>query len=217
MTAGRGGWVIDHLFAWCRRGAPEAERLEAAGLRVGVRRRHPGQGTANACFCFADSYLELLWIEDDAEAAAAPASPLGLGERARWRERGGSPFGICLRPPGPGAEPPFDGFEYTPEYLPAGMPPIRIARSARADEPLLFALERPYRPPPVAHVLAHRRVACAQLLVPDLPASSPLARLPVPELAVRAGPAHALELEFDGPAAGMAVDLQPDLPLVLRW
>jgi hypothetical protein len=210
------GFVLDHVYAFCRPGAPEAARLEAAGLRIGVRREHPGQGTANVCFCFQDSYLELIWITDVADAAAAA---LALPERSRWRESTASPFGICLRPAGdPAAAPPFAAVDYAPAYLPPGMPPIRIAVNPRAAaEPLLFALARDYVPPAVAHVLAQSRVSKARFTVPRLSPASPLSALGVENLSVVDGPHHLLELEFSGGSPGATVDLHPELPLVLRW
>jgi hypothetical protein len=214
VTESSRGFVLDHVFVFCRPGAPEAARLEAAGLRVGVRREHPGQGTANVCFCFADCYLELIWI-----VAAAAASPLALTERDRWRELPTSPFGICLRPSGdPPATLPFPSLDYAPPYLPAGMPPIRVACNARgAAEPLLFALDRDYKPPVVAHVLAQSRLGRARCTVPGLASNSPLRALQIPAFTVDDGPHHHLELEFDCSTSGTAVDLRPELPLVLRW
>lgn len=210
-------FVLDHVYVFCEPGAPEAAQLEAAGLRIGVRREHPGQGTANACFCFADSYLELIWITDARDAAAA-ASPLALPERARWREGSASPFGVCLRPVGdPTAPPPFAAMDYAPPYLPAGMPPIRIAEHAPAAEPLLFVLARDYVPPAIPHVLANSRVSKARFTVPRLSRASPLSALRVENLSVVDGPHHRLELEFAAGSSRATVDLHPELPLVLRW
>jgi hypothetical protein len=48
---------IDHLFVFVEPPATEAAELEQAGLRESFRRRHPGQGTTNACFCFDNAYL----------------------------------------------------------------------------------------------------------------------------------------------------------------
>jgi hypothetical protein len=213
------GFVLDHVYVFCKPGAPEAARLEAAGLRIGIRREHPGQGTANVCFCFQDSYLELIWITDARDAAAAAAAPLALLERSRWRAAGSSPFGICLRPASePNASPPFPGFDHAPSYLPPGMPPMRIAVNPRAAaEPMLFALARDYVPPPVQHRLVQGRVSKARFTVPRLSSGSPLSALPIANLEVVDGPHHRLELELDRGRHGTTIDLDPELPLVLRW
>lgn len=124
---------IDHLFVFVTTpGAPEAAALREAGLVESFRRRHPGQGTANACYCFDDAYLELLWIEAPEEAAAPANARLGFEARSRWRETGASPFGISVRGGGTGL--PFPSWEYRPAYLPAGM---AIAVASDGDDPRL--------------------------------------------------------------------------------
>lgn len=215
MTA----FVLDHVFVFCRPGAPEAAALEAAGLRAGVRRQHPGQGTANVCFGFRDAYLELIWVADEEAVGSAAVQPLALAERARWRSSATSPFGICVRPVADlHAMPPFPCFDYAPGYLPAGSTPIRIAANARgAAEPLLFALARPYTPLDVPHVLAHARVTRAAFTVPGLDVASPLGALRMAGLSCADGTAHGLDLEFDSGHAGRQLDLLPGLPLRLRW
>ena len=55
---------LDHLFVCTAPGAPEAEELVRFGLREGPPNRHPGQGTANRRFAFANTMIELLWVSD---------------------------------------------------------------------------------------------------------------------------------------------------------
>jgi hypothetical protein len=56
---------------------------------------HPGQGTANRRFFFANAFLELLWIADEEEVRNGKRAH----HAARAPERGdASPFGICFRP-----------------------------------------------------------------------------------------------------------------------
>ncbi|HSK41670.1 MAG TPA: VOC family protein, partial [Arenibaculum sp.] len=75
---------IDHVFVFVEPGAPEARGLASAGLRESFRRRHPGQGTANVCYCLDDAYLELLWVDDAAAVASEAVAPTRLAERAAW-------------------------------------------------------------------------------------------------------------------------------------
>jgi len=51
---------LDHLFVCTAPGAPEAERLVQFGLREGPPNQHPGQGTANRRFTFANAMIELV-------------------------------------------------------------------------------------------------------------------------------------------------------------
>ena len=76
---------LDHVFVMVRPGAPEAEAaaLARAGLCESFRRDHPGQGTTNLCCCFDNAYLELLWLNNPAEALAPPAARLQLADARR--------------------------------------------------------------------------------------------------------------------------------------
>jgi hypothetical protein len=127
-----------HVFVFVEPGAPEAARLEEAGLRENSRRRHPGQGTSNVCYCFDNAFLELLWAEDEAEMTGPTIARTRLAERARWRETGASPFGIALRTAAADQPLPFPTWDYRPPYLPAGMAiPVALA-SEDPRQPMLF-------------------------------------------------------------------------------
>jgi hypothetical protein len=208
--------VVDHVFVFCDRDAPERRHLIAAGLQVGVQREHRGQGTANACFGFRDAYLELLWLADEAGARDVMVKPLGLQERARWRESNASPFGVCLRPGAAGETTPFAAWPYRPGYLPAGTSISMACNSGVIGEPMLFAIDRPFQPFGVPHALADRRLAEVVITVPDLAPMSLLRELSVPTLQLRDGDAHLLELKFAEPV-GRHLDLRPHLPAVIAW
>lgn len=210
--------VLDHVYVFCQPGAPEQQRLLAAGLRVGRARIHVGQGTANVCFFFADLMLELIWLRDRAEAQAAGIAMLRLDERADWRRRGTSPFGIAVRSDDaddalPGATEP-----YAAPYLPSGITMPIAVNPAGAREPMLFGMPPGVRwdPPAVDHPLRHAKLHRAAFAVPGLAAGSPLRQVALPALQVAQGAEHRLELDL---AAGptRTLDLAPELPLVLRW
>src|SRR5438552_2189888 len=79
-------------------GAPAADRLVALGLSEGSGNVHQGQGTANRRFFFRNAMVELIWVSDEREAQSDLVAPLRLWERARYRQTGAAPFGLCLRP-----------------------------------------------------------------------------------------------------------------------
>ncbi len=89
---------LDHFFVCVSRGGPEAELLRAFGLAEGSPNTHPGQGTANRRFFFHNAFLELVWVEDAAEAASELVARTRLAERWQRRGHGASPFGIGFRP-----------------------------------------------------------------------------------------------------------------------
>ncbi|HYC03552.1 MAG TPA: VOC family protein [Azospirillaceae bacterium] len=136
--------ALCHVFAFVSPGAPERAALEAAGLRESFRRRHPGQGTTNVCYCLDNAYIELLWVEDAGELASPPIARTRLAERSRWRETGTSPFGIGLRRTGEGL--PFPTWDFTPPYLPPGMAiPVSLGSEDPA-QPFIFVSPGATRP-----------------------------------------------------------------------
>lgn len=206
---------IDHIFIRVRPGAPEAAALTAFGLCEGSGNRHPGQGTANRRFFFANAFLELLWLDDAAEAQSAVTRPTLLFERLSGA---GSPFGLCFRPaPGAAAPLPFASWRYQPDYLPPGVT-CDIAL-APLSEPMCFHLAPggrpdalpPARAQPLAHRVPLRDITAVKVVQPR---SLPSLALPV---CFEAGAADLLELTFDGGAQGRSQDFRPALPLIFHY
>jgi hypothetical protein len=218
--------AIDHVFVCTAHGAPEAERLAAAGFAEGAPNVHPGQGTACRRFFFRNAYLELLWIDDPEAARDARTAPTRLWERWSGRSDGWTcPFGVAVRTPA-GAPLPFPTWPYRPRYLPSGMA-IPVATNADAlHEPMLFVLPFGGRPDaaqgaarqPLVHGSGVGELTRVVLQGPPAAPSAALAAL----LAAGVMEHHqadrrALVLGFDGEGAGRELDLGPALPLVLRW
>jgi len=218
--------AIDHVFVCTAVGAPEAERLAAAGFAEGAPNVHPGQGTACRRFFFGNAYLELLWVDDARAARDARTAATRLWDRWSGRSDGRTcPFGVAVRLPAD-APLPFPAWPYRPRYLPPGVA-IPVATNADAlHEPMLFALPFGRRPDAVPAAerqpLVHAGgVGALTRVAIHGPAAAPSAALAA---LVAAGvvdhhPAArpALVLGFDGETAGRALDLGPALPLVLRW
>ena len=211
----------------CTEGAPEAERLVARGLTEGAPNTHPGQGTACRRFFFANAYLELLFVTDEAEARAEPARSTRLFERWSRRRSGASPFGVVLRPSsgsaGAGAKPPFPSWSYRPAYLPPGFA-IEVAAGTTLEEPEIFYIPFARRPDvlgqqPMTHGLPLSELTGVGIGVPGRGAQSAAARVAEEAGAVAFAPAddHLLTLTFDLGARAASADLRPELPVVLRW
>lgn len=196
---------VDHVFVMVWPEAPEAAGLAAAGLCESFRRDHPGQGSTNACYCFDNAYLELLWLRDPAEALRPPAARLRLVERADWRTTGASPFGIALRTI-PGTALPFATWDYAAPFLPAGVTiPVAVG-SDDPRQPLLFRSPGSQRPDQWSDSRAGARQGSAGLaeivhLRLDLPGgvglSVPLTRLQEAGLlSLGSAPAHRMILSL---------------------
>ena len=199
---------IDHIFLRARRNAPEGDALRAFGLAEGSGNRHPGQGTANRRFFFHNAFIELLWIEDEAEAAGA------------------SPFGVCFRPSHARETAPFPLWPYTPAYLPAGMT-VGIGSDVPLAEPMWFFLAQATRPDaapagrrqPLDHPAGLVELTGVAVTVPgDAALSAPaLAAIDSGRVAIATGGPHRMALTFDGGRTGRHHDFCPALPLVIHY
>lgn len=79
--------------------------------------------------------IELLWVNDPAEAQDPHTRRTLLWERWCGRMGNACPFGICLRPvDSQDARPPFPGWEYRPSYLP--YPLFMYVGEAGVEEPM---------------------------------------------------------------------------------
>ncbi|HJY38726.1 MAG TPA: hypothetical protein VJ299_14710 [Steroidobacteraceae bacterium] len=222
------GVEVDHVFVSASVGAPEAQRLIDLGLIEGSSLRHPGQGTANRRFFFANAMLELAWVENEAEARSEdePARRLHFWERWSGRDGTACPFGVCLRPrQGQSDVAPFPSWEYRPAYSPVGLP---IANNSTVDsEPLVFYIPMHRRwdaapadqRQPFVHTLPIRELTAVRIFAPGAtaPSAAMLAVLESGAFSFEPGARALLELGFDGERRGQRADLRPALPLVLLW
>lgn len=136
---------------------------------------HPGQGTACRRFFFCNTYLELLWVTDPAEAQSARIRPTCLWEHWIGRGDGACPFGLIFRPATEDQRPPpFPAWEYRPPYFPDSLC-LHVGTNAGVlTEPLLFYLPSARRPDsycaPRKQVLEHsaglRELTRVELITP---------------------------------------------------
>jgi Glyoxalase-like domain len=210
---------VDHVFVCVAHGAPEAERLLAAGFTEGTANEHPGQGTACRRFNFRSAMLELVWVSDEAEARGPTARRTMLWERWSRRGRGASPFGVCVRPEGEedSAVVPFAGWQYEPEYLQA--PLAMHIGNAVIEEPMWVYMGFLRRTMREQWFLPHANGASeitGLTLVTPVPLVSDASRRVVEggALTVVSGAEHLMRIELDGGVRGESVDLRPELPVV---
>ncbi len=129
---------LDHIFLF----VDDMEAAEALGRSLGLaetyRRHHPGQGTANICYCFENAFLELLVLTNPSEAGSPAIARTGLRQRASWRELGTCPVGIAWRLDRQEAPPSFATWPFRPPYLPESMHIPVAVESDDPATPLLF-------------------------------------------------------------------------------
>jgi hypothetical protein len=213
--------AVDHIFICTSVGGVEANCLTAFGLIEGAPNTHPGQGTACRRFFFANSYIELLWVNNAAEAQSKAIQPTQLWQRWSGRVSGTCPFGFAFRPLTQiDGEAPFRNWKYSPPYLPA---PLCLQVAANADvltEPLLFCI--PFRQqtdrPPVNHPAGLREITRVVFATPYAERLSEEMKAVTDAglIQLRPGAEYLVELGFDMQSQGQVVDFRPSLPLVFR-
>lgn len=214
---------FDHVFICVSVGGEEASALAAFGLAEGTPNVHPGQGTACRRFFFSNCYLELLWVNNAAEAQSEKVQPTHLHERWTHRASGACPFGLGFRSnTSYDVRVPFNSMEYCPPYLSAPLC-LQVATNASIlTEPMLFYVPLGLRSSK-RHLVTHpnhlREVTRVEVVSPHADRLSPeMSAVVTARLAqVRAGPEYFVELGFDGEVQVQQVDFRPRLPLVLCW
>jgi hypothetical protein len=198
---------IDHIFMFIEPDGPELDQLKALGLVETYRREHPGQGTANACFCFDNMFIELLWMTDPTQALSAPIVRTGLEPRSRWKTAGTCPFGIAWR--GDGGED-IETWAFSPPYLPTGVTIDVATDGDDPRQPMMFTF--PGSKPPVSWELARRGrlqhgagFATIDQIALTLPTSlepsqtlAQIARTCAPDFQLQRGAKYELEFTFSG-------------------
>jgi len=208
---------LDHFFILAEPGAPAASLLTDIGLVEGTANDHPGQGTSNRRFFFANSMLELLYIRDAREAAAGPGSRLRLTERIA--DRSSSPFGLVFKATDESSSEHFPGWQYFPEYLSADQYFHVGENSDHFDEPLCILLPQTSSQPT-------RQPGNGRFdYVTEVRVSFPSRRTsPVLEkvgqcrmLSLISGESHLMEIVFNGHRDHLSEDFRPFLPLTISW
>ncbi len=215
------GYELDHFFVAVPGLHAGTEALESAGFDLSPPHPHPGQGTASRGIIFENTYLELIWLTDVAEAESDLIKRTRLADRLRPGS-GACPFGLGLRRTDEAMpELPFDTWDYSPPYLPAGAAFQMAVTSETLSEPLVFYLpwvSAPALPGP-KHPNGARRVTRLELSLVDgaerSPTLSPLSAAGL--LTARSGGAYLAVIELDHGGSGESLDLRPEIPLRVEW
>jgi hypothetical protein len=216
-------YLVDHVFICTAARGSAAELLRQAGLTEGTPNRHQGQGTACRRFFFSNAMLELLWLEDAAEARTEQTCATKLWERFD-AGRTASPFGVILRPaPGSKAVCPWRAWDYRPPGMP-GLE-LEIAADTELEEPMWCFMKTgrapaewpPERRQPLDHPEGFREITGVLIHCPGVKETS-VTRAMANEgvIGLQTGVEHLLEVQFDGGRRGTAQDFRPALPLILR-
>jgi hypothetical protein len=91
-------FILDHLFIWVDKDAPEIEIFKENGFTSIISGTHAKQGTSGKYLFFLNFYIELLYISDHTEATENIEN-FGCNyiERSKWKLKQASPFGLALK------------------------------------------------------------------------------------------------------------------------
>jgi hypothetical protein len=213
---------LDHVFILVKPEARVADLLIAKGFDEGTRNIHPGQGTSNRRFFFANGMLEFIWIRDVAEAKN------GTGRDLLFPERDtnpiASPFGVILRRKDRiDSQPlkmPFNGWSYQPAYF---APPNAFhvgANSTNIFEPLCI-----YVPFSLPKSLVNKGKINSSFAISNVCIHIPSAdRNEVLEavdradrLSIQYGKEHLMEMVLNDRSTKKIADFRPEIPLIMYW
>jgi hypothetical protein len=215
------GFELDHFFVCTAPGTPAGDELVRLGLREEPPNRHPGQGTANRRFAFANAMFELVWVCDAQEAQSESSRRTLLWERWSGREGKASPFGFCFRPAASENQvPPFPAWEYRPAYLPDPLA-MHIGETS-VEEPMWVYLSFMRRANREHQFMEHPigiREITGLIVTTIAPLSSSVSQSVVQSgvLSTRTGSEHLLEIYFDAARRKETLDLRPHLPIIFRF
>jgi len=209
---------LDHFFILTSPGAPEAELLVDLGMVEGTPNTHPGQGTANRRFFFADAALELIFLADEDEARSGAGHGMRIVDRLSMP--GASPFGIILRATDDVASRTFPGWPYQPDFFEQGCFFLVGDNSDLLTEPSCILMPQNL-PVSSGQQLSSEPFASVSEIRVGVPATDASAALQtasaVERVSVLPGQPHLMELIFGAEQIGEQRDLRPDLPLIVRW
>lgn len=218
------------LQAWLELHFTEAEALET---------RHDGQGTRGRYFLFLNSFLEVLTLEDEAEARRNEAA-FGSDYVVRWKGGEASPIAVGLTFDAAGFEaPPLAHHRYRADETEGGY--VMAAGNAEPRGPLVYgtgperaypvrssisevdAIEDPGRRADVRRYLTHPsgalRLTEVVLRGPAAARGSRNVDLveSLPRVSYQSATEHGLVLEFDGGRRGIEARFPGRPSVVLRY
>lgn len=217
--------VVDHVYVWVSKAAPEMQILRDIGLQPKEKITvHTGQGSASQVVYFQNMYLELVWIEDEQELAEHLAGGgIAAPVRETWKETGVSPFGIGLHYRTPDSDHlPIETLRHQESWMPDDSY-IEAISQRSPYTPLSFILHGSLaysesRMGDMRHPLGVEQLTGLQITVTTLenPDSLMSYLSENKDIIIKQGEYPLMELTFDHHAQDKSFDLRPTLPLIIN-
>jgi hypothetical protein len=235
---------VDHLNIWVENPETTKQKLIEIGFTSvpdSLSQVHKGQGTAGKYFNFLNGYLELIFIYDQIELEEnnKKNKELDFTKRANFEENGALPFSIALRVKDYDVEKiPFEKVIYHQDWMEEGAN-IFSAKNSKTHlkEPSIFVVypeiesekfetlsdlntipdEYAFAREFYKHPNGAKKVTDIIIISTDLDLTTETIKAinRIPNLTVKNGTEHLMELYFDNHIQGKSFDLRPELPLIV--
>ena len=229
--------VLSHAWIVVTTGAPQRTVLEKAGFRIAPNvNRHDGQGTASVTVEFLNGFLELMY--PDPTVPVTPALKIGAEKfrlKSEWRETGYSPIGIVFdRTAATPEEFPFPTWKISAAWMDKGtfiemLTPKEMPKalslsisshleSTRERENELLARDVD-KGAMFLHPNGARRLTNFRVIVPNAGSLPPSASYLASQglITFEIGKQWLLDVTLDNGKQGMQKNLEPDLPVLIRY
>jgi len=228
--------TLSHCWIVVATGAPERTALEKAGFRIApMVNRHDGQGTASVTVELLNGFLELIY--PDPTVPVSPASQAGAEKfrrKSAWRETGYSPIGIVFdRSPATPQKFPFETWRVSADWMEKGtfiemMTPKEMPRAVslsisshggeRESANEMLARD-PVKGAMFLHPNGARRLTGLRVVAPGADGFPPAASYIAGHRLVKfdVGSRWLLDVTLDGGKQGVTRNLEPDLPMIVRY
>lgn len=236
---------VDHFNIWVKNPKIAKERLTEIGFTSvpdSLSEVHKGQGTAGRYFNFLNGYLELIFVYDqnELEENNRKNKDLDFMERANFEENGALPFSIALKVKDYDVRRiPFEKVSYHQDWMEENAN-IYSAKNSKTylQEPSIFVVypeieserfetisdlknipdeyafaREFYKHPNGAKKITNIVITSSDL---DLKTETIKTVNGIPNLTVKNGTEHLMELYFDNNIQNKSFDLRPELPLIIH-
>jgi hypothetical protein len=229
--------TLSHAWIVVGTGAPERKVLEKAGFRIApMVNRHDGQGTASVTVELLNGFLELIY--PDSTVSVSPALQAGAEKfrlKSAWRETGYSPIGVVFdRTAATPEKFPFATWRISADWMEKGafievmtpkeMPKaVSLSISSNPTSTRESENERLLRDSVNGAMFLHpngaRRLTGLRVSAPSADCYPPAASYIVGHGLAKfdVGKQWLLDVTLDDGKQGIIKELEPDLPMVIRY
>jgi len=229
--------ALSHAWIVVGTGAPERGALEKAGFRIAPTvNRHDGQGTASVTVELLNGFLELIY--PDPTVPVSPALQAGAEKfrlKSSWRETGYSPIGVVFdRTAATPEKFPFATWRISADWMEKGtfieiMTPKEMPKavslsisshpeSTHESENEMLARD-PVKGAMFLHPNGARRLTGLRVVAPSADSFPPAASYIEGHELIKfdAGKHWLLDVTLDNGKQGIIKNLEPTLPMIIRY